>query len=227
MSRRELDVDQISSGQAHSTVRPRMPLPPTFLSKHATVRTLERLRVSPEKLTALMNAGLGKRIGVSTESNLIHRLLWSPEDNNLLVAIQDVVSGTVLTVLTLEMYKRDYAVNLSENRVRHVINQMVHAEHIPAAMWQPGDQQEYVTVHARITATSTPVALGRWTGNVSSPDLSQLGRSVEFWTWVARRLEEKQHAVESLLHVEARFTGGRNCEVPYLASGNANHSPKR
>ncbi|PIQ51131.1 MAG: hypothetical protein COW02_16380 [Comamonadaceae bacterium CG12_big_fil_rev_8_21_14_0_65_59_15] len=168
-----------------------------------------------------MNAGLGKRIGASTESNLIHRLLWSPEDNNLLVAIQDVVSGTVLTVLTLEMYKRDYAVNLSENRVLHVINQMVHAEHIPTAMWRPGDPQEYVTVHAHITAIKTPVALGRWTGIVCSPDLSQLGRSLEFWAWVAQRLEGKRYAVESLMRVEARFTGGRNCEVPYHASGEA------
>lgn len=180
--------------------------------------------MSPDKLTALMNAGLGKRIGASTESNLIHRLLWSPEDNNLLVAIQDVVSGTVLTVLTFEMYKRDYSVNLSENRVRHVINQMVHAEHIPAAMWQPGDQQEYVTVHAHIIANTTPVALGRWTGNVCSPDLSQLGRSLEFWAWVARRLEGKHPAVQGLMRVEARFTGGRNCEVPYPVSGDATRS---
>lgn len=204
-----------------------MPLPPALLSKHATARTLERFRVTPEKLTALMNAGLGKRVGASKSSKLLHRLLWSPEDADLLVAIQEVVSGTVLTVLTLEMYKRDYADNLSEDRVRHVINQMVHAEHIPAAMWQPGDRREYVTVHAHITETSRPVALGRWTGNVSSPDLSQLGRSMEFWTWVARRLEGRQQAVESLLHVEARFTGGRNCEVPYLATGEANQSPKR
>jgi hypothetical protein len=122
------------------------------------------------------------------------------------------------------MCKRDYAVNLSENRVRHVINQMVHAEHIPAAMWQPGDQQEYVTVHAYITATKTPVALGRWTGNVCSPDLSQLGRSLEFRAWVARRLDGKRHAVESLMRVEARFTGGRNCEVPYHASGDGTRS---
>jgi hypothetical protein len=198
-----------------------MPLPPALFTKHATERTNERFEVSPEKLTALMNDGLGKRIGASTVSNLIHRLLWSPDDKCLLVAIQEVVSGTVLTVLTLEMYKRDYEENLSENRVRHVINQMVHAGHIPAAMWQPGGNQEYVTVHAHLAGASIAVALGRWTGHVTSPDLSQLGQSLEFWTWVAQRLEEKQHAVDSLLRVEARFTGGQNWEVPYLATGEA------
>jgi hypothetical protein len=205
--------------QSRSNATPRMPLPPALFSKHATERTNERFKVSPEELTALMNDGLGKRIGASTSSNRIHRLLWSPEDNCLLVAIQEVVSGTVLTVLTLDMYKRDYADNLSENRVRHVINQMVHAGHIPAAMWQPGDNQEYVTVHAHLAGDSITVALGRWTGQVSSSDLSQLGKSLDFWTWVAQRLAQKQHAVDNLLRVEARFTGGQNWEVPYLATG--------
>jgi hypothetical protein len=195
-----------------------MPLPPAILSKHATERIIERFNVSPKKLTALMNDGLGKRIGASRASNLIHRLLWIPEDNCLLVAIQEIVSGTVLTVLTLDMYKRDYAGNLSENRVRHVINQMVHARHIPDAMWQPGDNQEYVTIHAYLAEKSIAVALGRWTGHVNSPDLGHLGKSLEFWTWVAQRLEDKQHAVDSLLRVEARFTGGQNWEVKYLAS---------
>ena len=198
-----------------------MPLPPALFSKHATERANERFKASPEKLTALMNDGLGKRIGVSTESTRFHRLLWSPEDNSLLVAIQEVVSGTILTVLTLEMYKREYSDNLSENRVRHVINQMVHAGYIPSAMWQPGDNQEYVTVHAHLAGASTAVALGRWTGQISSPDLSQLGNSHEFWTWVAQRLRQKQHAVDNLLRVEARFTGGQNWEVPYLATDGA------
>lgn len=168
-----------------------------------------------------MKDGLGKRIGVSSRSNLIHRLLWSPEDNCLLVAIQEVISGTVLTVLTLEMYQRDYKDNLSASRMRHVINQMVHAGQIPAAMWQPGDKQEYVTIHAHLAGTSNAVALGRWTGPVSSPELNQLGKSQEFWAWVAQRLNEKQHAVDSLLRVEARFTGGQNWDVQYLATDEA------
>lgn len=192
-----------------------MPLPPAVLSKHATERIIERFNATPEQLTALMNAGLGKRIGSSRSTNLIHRLLWSPKDNCLLVAIQEVISATVLTVLTLEMYKRDYAVNLSENRIRHVINQMVHAGHIPRDMWKPGDTHESVTVHAYLTDVSTVVSLGGWTGQVMSPDLEQLGKDIAFWTWVAQRLEEKKHALEKLIRVEARFVGGQNCEVPF------------
>jgi hypothetical protein len=198
-----------------------MPLPPALFSKHASERTSERFKASPERLAALMNDGLGKRIGVSAVSSRIHRLLWSPEDSCLLVAIQEVVSGIVITVLTLEMYKRDYADNLSESRIRHVVNQMVHAGHAPAAMWAPGDKHEQVTIHAHLAGASIATALGRWTGPVSSPDLSQLGWRAEFWTWVAERLEAKHLAVDDLLRVEARFTGGQNWEVPYLASSEA------
>lgn len=127
----------------------------------------------------------------------------------------------MLTVLTLEMYKRDYAANLSENRMRHVINQMVHAGHIPPTMWRPGDAQEYVTVHAHLVDMPIAVALGRWPGPVSSPNLSDLGRILGFWTWVAQKLEEKHKAVKSLSRVEARFIGGQNWEVPFVAANEA------
>jgi hypothetical protein len=168
-----------------------------------------------------MKGDLGKRIGSSKDSKLIHRLLWSPDDSSLLVAIQDVVCGTVLTVLTLDMYERDYADNLSESRVRHVVNQMVHAGHIPASMWQPGDAREDVTVHAHLADIPLAIALGRWTGNVDAPDLSQLGKNIGFWLWIAQRLEEKQFSVDRLLRVEARFFGGQNWNVPYLVDGEA------
>jgi hypothetical protein len=194
-----------------------MPLPPAIFSRHAAARTMERFKVSPEKLTELMNAGLGKRVGTSKSTNLIHRLLWSLVDDCLLVAIQEVISGTVLTVLTLEMYKRDYAANVSEGRMRHVINQMVHAGHIPEAMWQPGDKREYVTVHAHLSDGSS-VALGRWVGVIVSADLSRLGESRQFWEWVVQRLEERGHVVERLARVEARFSGGENREVPIFVS---------
>ncbi len=192
-----------------------MPLPLATLSRHASERVLERFEIAPAKLVGLMDEGLGKKIGTSAASNIIHRLLWSPDDSSLLVVIQEVVSGTVVTVLTLDMYRRDYSENILETRVRHVINQMVHAGHAPSAMWQSGDKQEYITVHAHHAANSRPIAIGRWAGAVISPDLSQLGALKEFWSWVAQRLEEKQYSVEGLMGIEARFVGGENINVPY------------
>lgn len=192
-----------------------MSLPPAFFSKHATERTTERFKVAPEKLAGLMNEGLGKRIGLSKASNLIHRLLWSPADNDLLVAIQEVVSGTVLTVLPLEMYRRDYAENLTEKRIRYVINQMVQAGHAPVELWQPGDCPSCVTVHAHVAEAPKPISLGRWPGTVTSANLGLLGERLEFWTWVAQRLAEKHLDIARLMRVEARFSGGQNWEVPF------------
>lgn len=191
------------------------PLPPAIFSKHAKERIAQRLKISPEKLATLMKAGFGKKIGQASDaSNLIHRLLWSPEDAGLLVVIQDLVTGTVLTVLTLEMYKRDFADNLSEKRVRHVTNQMVHAGHIPDSFWVAGDPQEQVTVHVHLVDQQHAIALGRWPEPVHSPDLTHLGKSPAFWTWVAHGIRARHHDVEKVVRVEARFAGGQNCEVP-------------
>lgn len=194
-----------------------MQLPPAVFSKHANERTVERFKISPKNLSALMKAGFGKKIGQSRHSNLIHRLLWSPEDECLLVVIQEVISGTVLTVLTTDMYKRDYADNLSESRIIYVVNQMVHAGHVPAEMWNPGCKKCHVTVHAHLSVTPGMISLGRWPRQVNSVNLSRLGIELEFWAWIAQRLVEKQHSVDSLLCVDARFFGGQNWRVEYLA----------
>lgn len=193
-------------------------LPPAVLSRHATERIVERFKVTPESLILIMNSGLGKKIGVSKETNLIHRLLWSPSDASLLVAIQEIISGTVLTVLTLDMYRRDYEDNLSANRIRLVVNQMVHAGHIPLDMWIPGSKQECVTVHAHLAHNAGVVALGRWTGQVQSADLRELGKISSFWGWVAGKLTAKGCALEGLVRVQARFTGGENVDIPYLVT---------
>jgi hypothetical protein len=196
-----------------------MNFPPARLSKHAIDRVIERFSIAPEQLTTLLNTGLGKGLGATGRSSLIHRLVWSPSDADFLVAIQNIISGWVLTVLTVAMYRRDYDANLTDQRLRHVVNQMVHAELAPGSRWTSGDRQEYVTIYAYLGGATQPVALGRWNGAVTSPDLSQLGCSMQFWTWVAGRLKERQHTIDALLSVQARFTGGRNYDVPYRVTG--------
>lgn len=189
---------------------------PAHLSQRAIERTAERFGISSDKLVSLMNAGHGKRIGVSTATNITHRLLWSPDDNAFLVVLQEVVSGTVLSVLGLDAYKKEYAENLSESRAQGVINQMVYAGHAPSFMWKPGSKDESVTVHAHIIDMPQPTSLGRWKGDISSPDLWRLGEDANFWDWVLQRLGEKQLEVDGLTHIEARFKGGENRVVPYL-----------
>jgi len=127
----------------------------------------------------------------------------------------------VLTVLTVEMYRNEYKANLTENRLRHVLNQMVHAGLAPSSQWRPGDKEEYVTVYARLTKSSRQVALGRWRSPVECVDLSILGAHEAFWSWVTQELSERGHAVDELETIFAKFSGGDHQPVPYCPEGEA------
>ena len=184
-------------------------------SEHALVRLIERFRIAPQELIEILNAGHGKKIGVSAKTHLMHRLVWSPTDESLLVAIQDVVNGTILTVLTLDMYCRDYERNITDRRVKSVVNKMVHAGLAPADLWTPGAADEYVLVYLSLSGTDTFIPLGNWKGQVSSPNLEHLGGMPEFWKWLANQVEEKGHPIERVEKVAAKFNGGDLQHVPF------------
>src|SRR3546814_17116644 len=80
-----------------------MIFPNSYLSLLAQDRILERLRISPQDLLDLLNGGHGTKIGRSARTHLAHRLLWRHVYESLLVALQDVVDGTIRTFLSLEM----------------------------------------------------------------------------------------------------------------------------
>ena len=192
-----------------------LPSVASTLSLHARERLGERFRISSERLLAILNRGHGKKIGTSVESHLVHRLLWSPVDEQLFVAIQDVIDGTVLTVLTLEMYRRDYGSNVTERRVQKVINMMVHSGMAPASLWRPDVPDEHVTIFADLLSASTPIALGRWKGTIDSVCLKELGANPEFWSWVASQITARGVQLDDVVLVKARFTGGDFQNVPY------------
>jgi len=192
-----------------------MSFPKSTLSAHATVRLSERFRISSADFLKLLNAGQGKKIGISSSTRLAHRLLWSHVDEQLLVAIQDVVNGTILTVLTIEMYCRDYNSNITDGRIIKVINMMVHSNLAPASLWRPGAPDECVTVYATIQDSLKPVALGRWRGVVESVNLHDLGKIPEFWSWIVNKILAKGYMTEHLASVQARFSGGDLQDIPY------------
>jgi hypothetical protein len=187
----------------------------TNLSLHAKKRLSERFRISSERLLEILNMGHGIKIGASVESHLAHRLLWSPVDEQIFVAIQNVINGTILTVLTLEMYRRDYGSSVTERRVQKVINMMVHSGMAPASLWKPDVPKEYVTVYADLCSTNNIIALGRWKGAVDSVYLEDLGTKIEFWSWVATQITARGAMLDEVLSVKAKFTGGDFQNVPY------------
>jgi hypothetical protein len=192
-----------------------MIFPPSLLSNHAKERIQERFDIPEQEFLDLLNSGIGKKVGKSARSNLVHRLVWSHVDKSVLIAIQDVVSGIVLTVLPVDMYRREYGSNLTEQRLRHVMNQMVHAGLAPPDLWSPGDKEENVTVFVTMSNSKTRVALGRWRGEVTTVDLSALGKSASFWTWVAKETLSRSLTIDQVQSVSAKFSGGDHQQIPY------------
>ena len=216
----ELNCSRLNLVRLREPLR-RMEFPRSHLSDHALQRLQERFKISSAELLRLLNADLGKKIGVSVRTHLIHRLLWSQVDRSLLVAIQDAITGTLLAVLTVEMYQREYEANLTERRLRHVVNQMVHAGYAPVEMWEPVDPNQFVTIYARLTSSEHLVALGRYRGEIASVDLSTLGKESEFWAWLVRGLRERGHNIETLEFVTGKFSGGDHQQIPYALAGDA------
>lgn len=192
-----------------------MIFPPSLLSNHARERIQERFNISEQDFLDLLNSGIGKKVGRSARTNLVHRLVWSHVDKSVLIAIQDVVSGIVLTVLPVDMYRREYGSNLTEQRLRHVMNQMVHAGFAPPDIWSPGDKEENVTVYVTMSNSTTQVALGRWRGEVTTVDLSALGKSTSFWTWVAEESVTRGLTIDQVHSVSAKFSGGDHQQILY------------
>jgi hypothetical protein len=192
-----------------------MIFPPSLLSNHARERIQERFNISEQEFLGLLNSGVGKKVGRSARTNLVHRLVWSHIDKSVLIAIQEVVSGIVLTVLPVDMYRREYGSNLTEQRLRHVINQMVHTGFAPPDMWSPGDKEENVTVYVTMSNSTTQVALGRWRGEITTVDLSALGQSALFWTWVAEEALTRGLTIEQVESISAKFSGGDHQQIPY------------
>ena len=110
----------------------RMPRPPglsrraarTSYSRHAWSRVLSRLSLTPSEVAALLDYDLAVSVGV--RGRKVHRLFFSPPDEQCFVAIQDQHMGVVVTVLPLDFHEscawavsrdtQDHAESLIRNR---------------------------------------------------------------------------------------------------------------
>lgn len=189
--------------------------PKATLTAHAAQRLAERFRITADELLLLLNTKHGRKIGRSRDPWIAHRLLWSHVDEALLLAIQDVADGGVVTVLTFEMYRNHYEQNLTDSRIQKVINKMVHAGLAPKRLWKPGYADDQVLVFAQLDDDPKPLSLGAWRGEVRSADVTLLGGDRRFWTWVAERVAEKGNMVDRIQAVHARFCSGDAHDIAY------------
>ncbi len=86
----------------------------THFSYHAFKRINQRTKLSCREIKIILDNGLAINTGSKPGSNQAHLLFYSRNDDNFFIAIQDLLTGTVVTVLPLE-YQENLAWKISKD----------------------------------------------------------------------------------------------------------------
>jgi len=124
------------------------------LSYHAFARVINRLTMHPETLIALINHDLAINIGQENKSNRVHKLFYSHRDQMCFVAIQDIKTGTIITLLPIDYHNNiAWIVSLeSQNQAKRLMLQGHHFS---------------VTDSPKIKQSDTPASVFQISGRVT------------------------------------------------------------
>lgn len=194
------------------------PFPKAVISQHAQMRLAERSSLCESTLTKLLDDGIAKRASVSKRrSHLVHRLYWSMADEGFFIAVQDIRCGTVLTILTLEMFEIRHPGIVTDKLRRKVLNKSVLAGLAPKSRWQSNVKtRTYVAAHLSSTAYAGATILGLWNAALPEPDVKVIGSMQQFWDWVLARMRSRGWPLETLDTVSLRLPFADEAAVPYL-----------
>lgn len=195
-----------------------MALPKAVLSRHAAQRLVERTQLAVDACCSILDRGFARQIGRArtARGELVDRLFFSPSDNQWYVALQDIDTGTVVTILTQAQYENHFPGHVSPEHRRNVMNAMAVAGEVSADLFD-ADNNTWppVLVYVELLESSKPIVLGRWRGKALALDLRVLGRCQDFWAWVAKKVVSRGHQVDTIASVTARFSGGDQQEIGY------------
>ncbi len=77
----------------------------THFSRHALVRAAQRTSLSCEDIAEILDRKLVVTIGITPGFNRKHLLFYSVPDDDYFVAVQDGLTGTVVTILPLDYHE--------------------------------------------------------------------------------------------------------------------------
>jgi hypothetical protein len=77
----------------------------TSLTRHAICRLEERTNIAGDRLRELLDKGAYINLGLESIFDRQHCLFYSSPNDQCFVAVQDRISGEVITVLTLDYHK--------------------------------------------------------------------------------------------------------------------------
>ena len=87
------------------------------LTNHATQRLAERTTLTHDELFGLIHNQLCVIVGIEPFTNRLHKLIYSEPDKTHFVAIQDMATGEVITILPLD-YHENLAWKISEEKLQ-------------------------------------------------------------------------------------------------------------
>lgn len=192
--------------------------PQAVMTHHARERLAVRSALEEPALLDMLDRGLAMRVSVSKyRSHLAHRLYWSQQDKGFYLAVQDVISGSVLTVLTAEMFDAKYPGSVTEKRCNKVLNKAVLAGQACPSNWRLGvETRSYASVRLVSGSAVLDRTLGRWQAELPEPSVVAIGAMKQFWRWVMARVRDRQWPLEALETVRLRLPFGEESQVPYL-----------
>lgn len=172
-----------------------------LFSFHALERVRGRLALSHNDLVDLLDAGLFVNIGQETGNNRVHKLFYSQPDEMCFVAIHDVSTNTLITVLPLD-YHANIAWVVS-------LDAQIQAKDLLAS--KEGTPKELNEVEEVDKTTSFKIGLQYWNGQnkikflylgswPSLPyqrDIDRLIQDKKFLEFIDKKYQEKFEKMKS------------------------------
>lgn len=78
----------------------------THFTRHARLRIRQRTALAERFISEVLDYGLGVQVGEVSITDKVHKLFFSPQENCYFVAIQNALTGAVITLLPKAYYER-------------------------------------------------------------------------------------------------------------------------
>lgn len=127
----------------------------TNFSFHALNRVTGRLLLGHSELANIIDNQLTLDVGQEVNSNRVHKLFYSHRDNMCFVAVQDVKTGTIVTVLPID-YHNKIAWIVSTESQKQAKCLFLKVENTPAVYESKGDDSEHPDIADTATTETQP-----------------------------------------------------------------------
>jgi len=161
-------------------------------SYHAFDRVSDRLSIAHDDLIEIINSGLNINVGQEKSTNRVHKLFYSDNDKSCFVVIQDIKTGTIITILPIDYHDNiAWVVSVElQNQAKFLITQKYNKiENIDC-------KSSVFKITANITddygVHKKNINIGSWPCIPYYYDISYLLKDRSFLKFIKERIKEKK-----------------------------------